>query len=151
VGIKGFMFHWLRADRGQSMVELALILPVMVFGLIGGADMARAYAVQIAVQNGARAAAEAYAIDQTLTANQTKDAAVAEMNRTPSITAQRSDVTVSEANSDGTSPCVSHPPAQALPCYVTITVTYSFHTIVAWPLVPNTANFNRSTIFQVFY
>src|SRR2546429_8743183 len=114
------MFHWLRADRGQSMVELALILPVMVFGLIGGADMARAYAVQIAVQNGARAAAEAYAIDQTLTANQTKDAAVAEMNRTPSITAQRSDVTVSEANSDGTSPCVSHPPAQALPCYVTI-------------------------------
>ena len=105
MGIKGSMFHWLRADRGQSMVELALILPVMVFGLIGGADMARAYAVQIAVQNGARAAAEAYAIDQTLTANQTKDAAVAEMNRTPSITAQRSD-TVSV---DATAPFVPLP------------------------------------------
>jgi len=151
VGIKGFVFHWLRADRGQSMVELALILPVMVFALVGGADMARAYAVQVAVQNGARAGAESYAIDSTPTPLEAQNAAVAEMNRTPSIDAHTSDVVVTEANADGTTPYVSHPPSQALPCYVTITVTYTFHTITAWPIVPNSANFNRSTVFQVFY
>ena len=49
--------RFVRGDRGQSIVELALALPILVFLLIGGADLARAFAIQIAVQNGARAAA----------------------------------------------------------------------------------------------
>ena len=49
------------------MVELALLLPILVFGLIGAADLARAFALQLAIQNGARAGAEAYAINFTPT------------------------------------------------------------------------------------
>ena len=59
---------FVRGDRGQSIVELALALPILVFLLIGGSDLARAFAVQIAVQNGARAGAEASAITFTPTA-----------------------------------------------------------------------------------
>src|SRR5947209_3662460 len=103
-----------RAERGQSMIELALVLPVMVFGLLGGADLARAYAVQVAVQNGARAGAESYAIDSTPTAVEAQAAALAEMNRTPSINAGAGNVTVSEAQTDGVTTCI-HPPTNATP------------------------------------
>src|SRR5438067_13498370 len=72
-------------DLGQSMVELALLLPVLVFGLIGGADLARAYALQLAVQNGARAGAEAFARDQAKNAQQPVQRAKEEMGRTAGI------------------------------------------------------------------
>ena len=67
----------LREDVGQSIVELSLMLPLLVFGLIGGADLARAFAIQLAVQNGARAGAESYAIDSTPTTDEAKAAAMA--------------------------------------------------------------------------
>src|SRR5690349_2747269 len=135
--IQGVM-RWLRAERGQSLVELSLILPLMIFGLLGGADLARAYAMQIAVQNGARAGAESYAIDQTPTTAEAQTAAVEEMNRTPTINATSTNVTVLEKQSDGITDCV-HPPTNVTPCFVTISVQYTFNTIVAWPLVPNSA------------
>jgi Flp pilus assembly protein TadG len=132
------------------MIEFALVVPVMVFGLVGGADLARAYAVQVAVQNGARAGAESYAIDSTPTTGEAQAAAVAEMNRTPTIQATSANVTVTEAQTDGITACI-HPPTNATPCFVTVEVTYTWRSYTAWPLIPNVANFDRSTTFQVFY
>jgi len=143
------VMHPLREETGQSLVELALLLPLLVFTLMGGADLARAFAIQLAVQNAARAGAEAYAINSTPTTTLAQDAAVAEMNRTPTVNATSANVTVNEGQADGTA-CI-HPPPTALPCFVTVTVTYTFQTITAWPIVPNTANFNRSTQFRMFY
>lgn len=140
----------LREQHGQSVVELALLLPMMAFTLLGGADLARAYAVQIAVQNGARAGAEAYAIDSTPTVLEAQAASVAEMNRTPTIAATSSNVTIVEAQADGVTACV-HPPTIALPCFVTIRVQYTFRTTTAWPGIPNIANFDRTTSFRMFY
>ena len=136
--------------RGQSVIELAIFAPLMVFGLLGGADLARAYAMQVAVQNGARAAAESYAIDSTPTTSEAQAAGVAEMNRTPTVSATSGNVTVSEAQTDGVTACV-HPPTSLTPCFVTVRVTYTFRTVTPWPLVPNVANFDRTTIFQMFY
>ncbi len=136
-------------DRGQSMVELALLLPLLVFVLIGGADLARAYATQLAVQNAARAGAEAYAITSTPTIGLAQAAAVGEMNRTPTVQATNSNVAVSEGQADG-STCI-HPPPPAAPCFVTVTVTYTFQTVTPWPLIPNSAFFNRTTQFRMFY
>jgi Flp pilus assembly protein TadG len=143
------MRRFFRDDRGQSMVELGLLAPLLVFILLGGADLARAYAVQLAVQNGARAGAEAYAISATPTAALAQAAAVAEMNRTPTVNATSGNVVVSEYQPDG-SACV-HPPMALQPCYVSVAVTYTFHTTTAWPFIPNTANFFRGTEFRVFY
>ena len=75
--------RFFRRDGGQSVVELALTLPLLVFALMGGADMARAFALQIAVENGSRAGAESYAIDSTPTNAEAQAAAIAEINRTP--------------------------------------------------------------------
>ena len=140
----------LREEVGQSVIELALTMPVLVFIVLGGADLGRALAVQLAVQNGARAGAEAYAIDNQPTTADAQSAALAEMNRTPTVNAISSNVTVTEKQGDGLTNCV-HPPTVLTPCYVTVRVQYTFRTTVPWPLIPNTANFDRSTQFRLFY
>ena len=155
ISMKTFLFRlrqsrFIRSDSGQSLVEISLVLPLLVFGLLAGADLARAFAVQLAVQNGARAGAESYAIDSTPTPLEAQRAAVAEMNRTPTIASTISNVTVVEAQSDGVTTCI-HPPTALTPCYVTVNVTYTWHAVTNWPWIPNTANFDRTTIFQMFY
>jgi Flp pilus assembly protein TadG len=140
-----------RDDLGQSVVELALILPLFIGILLGGADLARAFAVQLAIQNGARAGAESYAIDQTPTAAEASAAAIAEIARTPTVQGVNATVTVSEQDSLGTSPCPTHPPSVADPCFVTVEVQYTFRTSIAWPLIPSVANFDRTTTFRMFY
>jgi len=144
--VRGFHRH----EGGQSLVELALALPLMVFALLGGADLARSYALQIAVENGSRAGAESYAIDSTPTNAEAQAAAIAEINRTPTANAAGSNVTVTKAQSDGVTACVS-PPTIATPCFVSVRVQYPWSTIIAWPIVPNSGTFDRTTTIRTFY
>ena len=137
-------------ELGQSLVELALSLPLLVFLLIGGTDLARAYALQIAAQNGARAGAESYAIDFTPTVTEATARARDEMSRTPGLDANNATITVSRAQPDGVTACVS-PPTIINPCYVTVRVQYTFRTLIPWPLIPNQADFDRSTTMRTFY
>jgi Flp pilus assembly protein TadG len=140
---------FLREQIGQSIIEIALTMPLLVWGLLGAADMGRAYAIQIAVQNGARAGAESYALDATPTVSEAQQHAVDEMNRTPGMSADVSMAAVSVKQSDGTTNCIT-PPTVALPCFVTVRVQYTFRTATAWPLIPNVFNFDRSTSMRVF-
>ena len=137
---------------GQSMVELALLLPILVFGLIGAADLARAFALQLAIQNGARAGAEAYAITFSPTTTMAQTRAMDEMARTPGMNVNNPDLQIftSVAQADGQTACL-RPPTVDTPCFVTVEVLYVFHTIVPWPFIPNTANFDRSTTMRTFY
>ena len=144
--VEGFF----RRDGGQSMVELALALPLLAFSLLGGADLARAFALQIAVENGSRAGAESYAIDSSPTVAEAKTVTVNEINRTPTANVQFSDVTVTKAQADGVTACLN-PPTVATPCFVTVTVIYNWSTIIAWPFVPNSGTFNRTTTMRTFY
>ncbi len=47
------MRKW-RRDRGQSIVELAIVLPLLLLILLGCLDLGRAFAVRMALANGAR-------------------------------------------------------------------------------------------------
>ncbi len=129
------------------MVETALMLPILVFLILAGGDMARGYAIQIAIQNGARAGAEAAAIDYTPTATEAEARARDEMSRTPGMNSSAPTVVVSFLQADGTA-CVS-PPTTTNPCFATVTVRMDWHTITAWPLIPNTFTFNRSTVVRM--
>jgi Flp pilus assembly protein TadG len=137
-----------REDLGQSMVETALTLPILVFLLLAGGDMARAFAIQIAIQNGARAGAEAAAIDFSPTLAATEARARDEMSRTPGMDSTVPVVTVTYAQSNGTTTCVS-PPTLANPCFATVRVQMTWRTITPWPLIPNTFNLDRSTIMRM--
>jgi Flp pilus assembly protein TadG len=145
--------HAANEQFGQSMVELALLLPILVFGLIGAADLARAFAVQLAIQNGARAGAEAYAIAFAPTPYQAAQRAFDEIRRTPGIDVNDPSLSVDTPplpkHTDGTD-CMGTPTVAA-PCFYTVTVQYTFKTLVPWPFIPNTADFNRSTTVRTFY
>lgn len=133
-----------RDDRAQSLVETALMLPILVFLILAGGDMARGYAIQIAIQNGARAGAEAAAIDYTPTASETEARARDEMSRTPGMDSSVPTVTVTFKQSDGSTDCVN-PPTLGTPCFASVRVQMTWRTITAWPLIPNTFSFDRST------
>ncbi len=139
-----------RESGGQSIVELALCLPLLVFGLVGGADLARAFALQIAVENGSRAGAEAYAITSpnVRTTTQAQQATIDEINRTPTALATPSMVTVSTTLTDGTTVCTSS--SLAAPCWVSVRVQYTWRTLIPWPLVPNTGTFDRTTSMRTY-
>ena len=140
--------RWVKDDVGQSIVEIALALPIMVYLLIGGADMARAFAIQLAVQNGARAGAEASALDYTPTSAEAILHAQQEMNRTPGMDANQATITWTRLKLDG-SAC----PAQTdylNPCYYTVRVQYTYNTIIPWPLIPNSFKLDRTTIVRAF-
>ncbi len=139
--------RYISDDRGQSMVELALTLPILVFGLIGGADLARAYAIQLAVQNGARAGAEAAAIDFSPTESVIKTRTRDEMARTPGMDALNATITVTLKQADSATTCVD-PPTTTNPCFATVRVQYTFRTVTPWPLIPNVANFDRFTTMR---
>lgn len=131
------------------MVELALSLPLLAFVLLGGADLARAYAVQLAVQNGARAGAEAAAIDYSPTDAEASARAVDEMARTPGLNTASAIVTVTLKQADGVTACLN-PPTVEFACFATVRVRYTFRTITPWPLIPNEFTFDRSTTMRMF-
>jgi Flp pilus assembly protein TadG len=138
---------WWASAGGQAMAETALLLPLLIFGVVGGADLARAYAVQLAVQNAARAGAEGYALSALPSTTDAQNFAVAEANRTPGLNITTGNVSVTpNLKADGTA-CT--PPTTLIqPCYVNVRVTFTFRTVIPWPLVPNIANFDRNTIMR---
>lgn len=140
---------WKAAD-GQSIVELALCLPLLVFGVVGGADLARAYALQIAVENGSRAGAEAYAISSSDVRSplQAQTATIQEINRTPTANATTAMVQVTLTLADGTTICDTT--SLAAPCYVNVRVQYNWRTIVAWPFIPTSGTFDRTTSMRTY-
>ncbi len=130
------------------MVETALMLPILIFLVLAGGDMARGFAIQIAIQNGARAGAEAAAIDFAPTAAETEARARDEMSRTPGMQSTVPIVTVSFKQADGSTACVN-PPTLAAPCFATVRVQMTWRTITAWPLIPNTFNIDRTTAMRM--
>ncbi len=164
------MGRFLWSARGQSIVETAIALPLMAFTLVGGTDMARAFAIQLAVQNGARAGAEGTALDATPTGAEASVHAQQEMNRTPGMnvagactlsgqtyTCGGALITVQFTKADGTSACTGAASTSqagkstvAVPCYAKVRVVYPFSTLVAWPGLPHTFTFDRTTVFRRF-
>lgn len=142
--------QFVTSERAQSLVEVALLLPLLVFILLGGADLARAFALQLAVQNGARAGAEAAAIDFSPTSTEARARALDEMSRTPALNTAAATVTVSFKLADGATDCTpGADPTVAVPCYAVVRVQYTFRTVTPWPLIPNTANFDRTTVMRM--
>ena len=145
---------WRQDDVGQALVEFALLLPMLCFFLIGGIDVARVYAMQLAVQNGARAGAESAVIGFNLTDAQIATHVQQEMGRTPGMDGYNT------ANSPPSSACptlaagqnciyITHPVVSSV-TYVKVEVKYAFKTIITWPLIPTTATLDRTTQFRVF-
>ena len=109
-----------RNDKGGSMVELALMLPLLLLILAGIADLGRAFHDYIIITNVAREGARYASLHANLSsADLTKQAAIDE--------AQGSGITLDRSNVDVT--FIPPVPPEVIGT-ATITVTYRFNLIV---------------------
>ena len=144
-----------RGDRGQSVVEFALVLPIMVILLFAIIDFARIYTTMLSVESAAREAAD---YGTTLGAGKWQDgtpvsATLDEMERRACVASSNlSDYTDPDgdpATGNCTNPafdfCVQptdfapcdpfdptdgcEDPLREPPCRVKVTLTYEFHVI----------------------
>ena len=127
--------------RGAAMVELAVVLPLLLFMLVAGTDFARAYRDLVVVTDRARSAA----------------VAATQGNGNPSTTVADADwlASIQQAAAADTSgsgvgaPTVAVAPGQlsAVPAsdpYVTVTVSSPFATIITYPGIPHSFTISRS-------
>jgi Flp pilus assembly protein TadG len=122
--------------RGAAVVELAVILPLLVFLFVIAVDFARVFYYSVTLTNCARAGAM-YASDPTTSAESpfasTAAAAVADApNLSPAPTV---------STTSGTD-------AAGRP-YVEVTAAYTFRTITGFPGVPNQVNLTRKVRMNV--
>lgn len=122
-------------ESGQALVETALSLSLLVFTILGGADMARAFAAQVGVQNAARAGAEAWATRAATTDPQVTAYALDELGRIAGVNSAAATITVTHTTAGGVS-------------LVNVRVQYTYRTLAPWPFVPNTLNLDRTVTFR---
>jgi Flp pilus assembly protein TadG len=138
---------FVRSDAGQSLVELAVSLPLLLFTLVGGADLARVFTVDLGVAGAARAAASTVANEVSPTTARADALVRQDIGGMPGVDATQLNVTLTQHNGDGTTVC-SGPASVGTPCFDTVRVTYTFRPIIAWPGVPSAIAIDRSRTFR---
>ena len=123
-------------ESGQALVETALSLSLLVFTILGGADMARAFAAQMGVQNSARAGAEAWATRAATTDAQAIGYATDELGRIAGVDPAAATITVTHTTGAG---------GESL---VNVRVQYTYRTLAPWPFVPNSLSLDRTATFR---
>jgi Flp pilus assembly protein TadG len=126
----------LARDAGQALVETALALSLLVFTLMGGADIARVYAATLGVENASRAGAEAAVMRVATTDPQIIAYASDELDRISGVDATQATITVTHTVGAG---------AESL---VNVRVRYTFRTLTPWPGIPNSVALDRTTPFR---
>jgi Flp pilus assembly protein TadG len=122
-----------RARRGAAIVELAILVPLLVFLFVIGTDFARSFYYSLTVANGARNGALYGATDADHAADSAGIRAAAltdlgDLTPTPDV----SSTTLTDAAGNQ---------------YIKVTVTYAFSTITNYPGVPS--SFNITQICQM--
>jgi Flp pilus assembly protein TadG len=123
-------------ESGQALVETALSLSLLVFTILGGADIARAFAAQMGVQNSARAGAEAWATRAATTDAQAIAYATDELGRIAGVDPAAATITVTHTTGAG---------GESL---VNVRVQYTYRTLAPWPFVPNSLSLDKTATFR---
>lgn len=164
-----------RLQRGQSLVEFSLLLPILLILALAIVDFARLYTTMLTVESAAREAADYgafhwYNWQDTSTADATKlemvrRACVATSNlpdyqgsgstcTNPTV----ADPTVTVAPYSGAKACTEEPnPPTDPPCWVHVQLTYEFHLFAPINVelfgvtlgLPSTLTFTRDSTFAV--
>ena len=136
---RNWLGRLIRSRRGQSLVELALIAPVLIILALGVIDYGRVYFAFVSVTNGARNGAH-FASNSPSAATDIpsiRDAAMGDMNELLNTSPSNPNVT-SETGTDSQGGL-----------YADVTVTYTFSTIFPWPGLPSSFEVERTVRARV--
>jgi Flp pilus assembly protein TadG len=142
----GKRLHFLRDERGASLVELAALLPLFLLMLFGTIDFARAYYLTTEIAGAAHAAVEYGSQNPTDTAGMKTVAQDDASNvpnlsvATPTYGCECSDGTSYSANCGTTPSCSTTTEVYR----VNVTVTGTYTPLFPWPGIPSSMSFSSS-------
>lgn len=134
--------YW-RGERGQALVETALVSPLLFLLLLGAAELARVAYAAIEVTNAAKASVQfasqkaGYLIQQNGVTNSAENDAynLRGVTATPTLGYACSDSTTVSYDSNNNPICVL--PAHVIPT-VTVTTSVAFDPLIHLPFLPDT-------------
>lgn len=133
------ILRFFKTSRGQSLVELALLAPVLITLVLGALDYGRAYFAYVSVTNAARNGAQ-YASsspDAAADLDGIKNAVLGDTGDLVDTSPTNPDVTVT-TGTDGRGRI-----------YADVRVTYTFTTIFPWPGLPTSMDVERTVRARV--
>jgi Flp pilus assembly protein TadG len=144
---------FVRRRAAQSMVELALILPVLVILLLVALDFARMFYMSMEVTDAARAGAQWGAQNAANAGNvsgmeQAACNSMLDISCTPGTNTTASSFCQCSGSS-GTISCTSPGSCTTVLNFVTVTATATFKTVVTYPGLPSSVPLSTSATMQV--
>jgi Flp pilus assembly protein TadG len=132
---------WRQKSRGQSLVEFALLTPLLVLFLALAADFGRAFTAYITIGSAAREGA-AYGAISTTNSKDTAGMIAAAKADAGTIWGTNPTVTIVHSGNDATKDTWGY-------AYVEVQVNYTFSPIIKIPPIPNSVAMNRKVRMRV--
>jgi Flp pilus assembly protein TadG len=138
-----------RRQRGNAIVELTLLTPLLFALALGVADFCRVFYASVAVSNAARAGAQ-YAISKNAYTNPAAISTAANDDSGPKIP-----VTVASSyycrcpDGSGFAASCTPLPACQYQAWVSVTTSYTFNTMVNFPGVPNSTALSSTAQMRI--
>jgi Flp pilus assembly protein TadG len=124
-------------EQSSSLVELALVMPMLVFLMVGAIEFGQAYYVSIEVTSAAEAGASYGVINLTDTAGMAS-AAILDAADVPAMTASATWGCECSDGSNATVNCTSVPACSAnLVDYVDVNTSVTFQPMLTYPGMPS--------------
>jgi len=154
-----------RAQRGQGLVEFALVVPLMMLLAVALGDYGRLYTAAITVESAAREAADFGAMQGTAKWDLTNGAQIAQNVADMKLRACTAASTLSDyagPNSNcsvpsfswaverlpGSGNCSTQGPYDD-PCIIRVTITYQFHMFLSFAPLPPILTITRESRFAI--
>lgn len=136
-----------RHEHGYSVVELAMISPLLAYLLVAVFDFARVFYFAMAVTSAAHAAVQWGSLSPANTLNSTRMQTIA-ANHAPGLGVTATAGRVCRCGSGTATPYVQLSCATSCPgtqrIYASVTATRSFSPIIGFPGIPGTMNITRT-------
>ncbi len=127
-----------RSERGQSLVETALALPILAVMLIGTLEGARLLLATLALTGGVMAGAQYGALSTTSAADTAGIASAVRSETTPIGGTPTNPTVTSATGTDSTDET-----------YVSVTGVYAWRSLLDYPGLPRTVTITRTAVLQV--
>ncbi|KAA6464893.1 pilus assembly protein [Acidobacteria bacterium AB60] len=143
--MKRFLNRLLHKDEGSSMVELALVTPILVLLLLAAIDFARAYYLSTELVGAAHAGAE-YGITSHSDTAGMKAAAIADAPDVPNLNVTTPTWGCECSDGSGSSASCSKKPACTynMVYWVKVQASATYSTIYPWRGIPSTITITQT-------